>query len=673
MKITSEKIFTLQEKWREYMEDSWERGRENIEFIEQSEQYTGDDTKLSFEELCFNFMIKLLRTAQANGKNIELSVDLRSLCDADANEEKVFKRIFYYILLMEHNLESFRRGLDKSYAFGQAVYHIKPVREDQKTLNEVLQIECVEDVTTTFFDRHASRHDFRDGHFCGRSYRIKGKTLRKWYKSLTDVADDTTYNVIDFWFKENKLMEYVAVEGGQYIRKDLVDSLRQSELADRPTKKATCTYITYCRALQHHERFLEKRKMMKFNRLPMVFEAGSVVWADSKDRKKFETYPFGYHLRDTQLLTNYVGSAIADISKSVNADKFFFEPEHVMSQPAMQSAEQINTRSGGMIFTGDISKIRREQPQQIPPEMSALFTQLQATIQSLAGSYFENDSDKIKAVSGVALDKIFKRIDLIQNPVIIAHIEAINEVGRTVKEMIPLYYYQQRNICVTNESGTQEVITINEVEEQPNGVQTIKNDIRNLSTLYEYTIKVSPSEYLQNQNTKLELETIYQMNPQAFTITADLYARSLDIPVAEVLAKRLGATIARPLIEYGDGDITYQEYQQQKEQAQAQQQQQMMSSPDAQYTQARTAKETSQAHAIATQSQIDAFNAQTERMRENSLAQERQTKGFHEGAKLSMENANTQHAQQISLIEKTIEHTVPLKEEPAVEKPRVDD
>ena len=71
---TSKKIFKLMDKWSDYQSDSWDRGKESVEFINFSQQEVDDSNSISFEPLVFNFSKKWQSQAKANAKNIELSL-----------------------------------------------------------------------------------------------------------------------------------------------------------------------------------------------------------------------------------------------------------------------------------------------------------------------------------------------------------------------------------------------------------------------------------------------------------------------------------------------------------------------------------------------------------------------------------------------------------------------
>lgn len=646
--FTTKKVFELREKWRDYSQDSWKRGDDNLQFIERSEQYdSGDDNQ---EQFVFNLCNKILKTAQANGKDIDLTLNLYSMGYEEKEEKSAFKKLLSQLMLSGNNMSSIATSLDKVYSFGQSVFHVKPMRENNETLNQVLRIECLRDPKTAFFDPDAPSPTFHDGKYCGRSYQLSGKDLAKKYKRLRDeLQPDKKYEIIDFWYITTKSVNYKRLITKEYKREDLLHPVRDivdKKERDKIDKKSLKEYVVYLRVMKGFDRPLEKQLYEQIEVLPLVMDYGGYVWTGDN---KLESYPLGWHLRDAQILLNYSGTLIADIMKSMKADRFFLSPEHLQSQEARQSAAEINTREGALLFTGELAKIRREMSQQLPEGLLSYFGELTQLIQNLAGSYVDGTNSEIKAMSGVALDKMFNRVDLVQNPIIVAHLNTLNTLGYVLQCMIPTFYYQHRKIGIKNDDGTVQNIEINKTITQPGGLKTIENDIRHLRYSYEYRIKGSVAKRLQKQNLQFELQNLYQLYPQAIGQTIDIYINSLDIPQADTISRRLGVNIPRDLIRYGNGDINYEQYMQlasqQQAQAQMQAQQAMQQSPQYQALQAKAQSDIARSHADMSKAQSAQYQAETDRMKAQAASLNEHIKNVSNAAKVKID-ADTAHRQQ---------------------------
>ena len=630
------------------MSSSWERGRENISFTEQGCQAKEERTG-NRENFIFNIVNKVLRTAQAKSKEIDLS--LRLICDnkEDPKKCKAFQRLVSNIMFNQNNIKQIRQSLDKVYAFGQAVFHVKAVREDEKTLNHILAIENLPDPQTAFFDANSKSSNFNDGDYCGRCYLMGRSKLAKLYPRVPEFSlvssskgdDEDKIEVIDFWYKSSKKMEFMPLANGSYKRKDLINPLTDS-LLKTESKFSSVTVINYVRVVKEGNKVLDKQMNLPLSRLPLIMNTGGCIWTGDQ----YETYPLGYHLRHTQVLLNYTGSVIGSILKSTNADRWLFSQQHVKSAASKRSATQINDVEGGMIFDGNIGEIRREVSQQVPPTLNEIFISLQQTLQNLSGAYAD-DSANLKAISGVALDKLFDRADLVQNPIIVAHIETIAEIGEIIKEMIPIYYRENRSITTYSSDNQVEVIEINKEVTMPNGMVVVENEINDITSNYEYRVVATVSSRLQKQNTQTELATLYQLYPDAIGRTIDIYARSLDISTADIIARRLGADIPQPLIAYGDNNLSIDQYRMQQQQLQGEQQQLAQQDPQYQYLQARAQKESAHAQSAIAKTQIDQYSAQTQRIKEIGTIHNTATKNTLEARRSAIDALIAQNEQQL--------------------------
>lgn len=671
MAYSTKKIFELQREWQEYMQDSWQRGHDNLEFVVKSEQYAKQPKYNEAEQFVFNMSHKILTTAQANGKDIELSLNLYKKGNEDDKEKEAFKCLLHQIMMSGENRQQIGWSLDKVYSFGQSVYHIKNVRENNQTLNQKLKLECVRDPTTVFFDKYAESPTFYDGNFAGRSYCIKGEALKRDYKKFSHLENKRKYEVIDFWFMQLKKVPYVCLITGEYKRIDLVDENTDVIDKSKPIKKGMDKYLCHKRVLKDEEMPLEKHIFPKVNVLPLVMDYGGFVWTG---KHRLESFPLGWHLRDAQTLLNYSGSIIGDILKTMKDDRFFFNPEHLKSQEARNSANEVNTRSGGLIFTGNLATIRREVSQQLPEGLLSYFNELPNLIQNLAGSYIDGSNDQIKAMSGVALDKMFKRVDLVQNPFIVAHLKTLNVVGYVIQQMIPSIYHENRTLYLKQENGDMQEIEINKPQYQPNGYTTLINPIKNIANQYEYVIKASAAQRLQKQNLQTELQALYSLYQPAIATTIDLYVNTLDVPQTDVLSRRLGVTIPRELIQYGNNEINYAQYEQITEQKQAkaaqQQAQAEANNPQTQYLHARAQSEISRAQADQSNATTAAYRAQTEHLKVQEEAKNAHVKNVSDAVKVQFDQENAEAERQLQLTKShlqqaddIIESLKPLRDE----------
>ena len=636
MKYTPDAITKLIASWEEYMASSWDRGTNNLKSLYacSSENNTPQYKSTMTDSLSLNFKHKIIRTAQAQSRNISLALKVSALDKKTSVQEdlKAFQEIMEQIILTVENKDSFAQALDKVYDYGQAALHVKPMLVDSRTLNKVLTVENIRDLKSVFFDGRAERADFSDGQFCGRRYNINGAFLKKSYpRKLKGLNNGSEYEVIDFWYRSLQPFEFIKLENGSYKRSDLITS--SDEVIMNDTVKSTLPCVYYQRVIKGFTQVLESNTYNNnLFHFPIVFNSGGTFWMDDQ----YESFPLGYQLEDTQKFLNYTASAILHISKQMEADKYFFTAEQVKNK-GKNTMKELHQRGGAFLLDGSLKdgalNFRREQSQQLPPAFLELFQGLQTVIQSLAGSYFDNNSSEIKAYSGVALDKLFNRVDLLQNIAIYKHLLALNQVGMVIKELLPTYYFQEREV------GD---YTINQKTTNPQNITTVSNNIMDFTRHFDYKVDVGVSDAMRDQNMQTQLNELYQIFPQAIPQTIDLYINSLDIKDKEVLKRRLAVNIPPPLIRYGDGDSTLQEYQQEMQQLQAPAQQQQMAQAQQMQAEQQVQQEYLQAKTQAEQlkAQIAQFEAETERMKVQSENLNKHIDSVAKAAQVSVNHQN---------------------------------
>ena len=225
MKYTPKKIYNLYCKWQDFMSTSWQRGDENVDFIEKSHQEPQDDSK---ENLIFNFASTVLETAKANAKDIDLSLSLSSPLSNDMQEQNTFKLLLKKIMLNNDSLRAIPQSLDQAYSFGQSALLVKNVRENEETLNQTLEIKHLPHIKKGFFDCYSPTPDFNSGQFCGYITTVSRKKLEKTYPKLRNSDVSKTCDVIDFWFKDQKQVNYIPLANGEYKREDLINEYKDA-------------------------------------------------------------------------------------------------------------------------------------------------------------------------------------------------------------------------------------------------------------------------------------------------------------------------------------------------------------------------------------------------------------------------------------------------------------
>lgn len=583
-------IKKCQERWKHAFSDSNERGRECIAFAEQGKQWEDDvienrrsDNK---ETLVFNLCWKHLRKTQAKGKDVDVTLELSAVSDAsqqNVEESQVMQLVVNNAMLNTQHRQTFKGSLAKVYQFGYSVMVSSYKMESRKKLNRVPYVYFLDDPSQAFFDLGSVHPNKIDGNYCGIYRSLKKEDVLSRYPSLNNstYVKDSDNIVIDCWYRKWKKANYKLLVTGEYKREDLItpdDELQtQAGLEDlikdggeekKLEVKENISDIYFVRYL--NDKKIVTDELWPTEDLPMVYEPGSSIWTPDGQ----QSYPFVYHMMGAQILHNFAGSQAATLLKQATSDKWLAKPGHVQSPRAKRSAREINKKGGTFVFDEIASgeHPQRQMPAEVPMSLANFFSVFKQEIDEIAGAFVGDNDDTIKQISGVALDKLYDNIDILQNNVIDAHIQAIDIVGQLIRQMIPKLYTENRTLILRQSDGSSKAVEINKLL----STGDIANNVRDINDNYFYELKAGPSTALQKKQEQQLLESIYSFLPDAIARTADIFIRNSDVENSDVIARRLIGMCPPIIVQYSKGEVSEDEVfawlqQQQQQQAQSQQ------------------------------------------------------------------------------------------------------
>jgi hypothetical protein len=127
---------------------------------------------------------------------------------------------------------------------------------------------------------------------------------------------------------------------------------------------------------------------------------------------------------------------------------------------------------------------------------------------------------------------------------------AIRHTGRILIDLIPYVYTEERIIRVMGEDGTQKSVTVNSQEPQPvmgaNGQPEMDDEGQpNMGVFdltagkYDLTVTSGPSFTTRREEAAAQMTEFLRAYPAAAPVIGDIFAKNLDWPGADEIAKRL--------------------------------------------------------------------------------------------------------------------------------------
>ena len=122
---------------------------------------------------------------------------------------------------------------------------------------------------------------------------------------------------------------------------------------------------------------------------------------------------------------------------------------------------------------------------------------------------------------------------------------SIKQTGRIILDLIPHVYDKERALRIIGDDGKGEVVTVNQLSVDDQGVETLLNDVT--VGQYDVVMETGPGYNSKRQEAVDSMIQMLQVDPALMQQAGDLVFRNMDFPGAETIADRLAA--ANPLAQ----------------------------------------------------------------------------------------------------------------------------
>jgi len=662
--MTYEEISKSIQRWKSSYTSNNSRGESCIDFVTSNNQWEAatesDRESLNKETLTLNNSIKYLNRAINQARQIDFSLDIMQRnSEYDMEECNAFKLFVKHMYNSKENNSKFFNAYEKAMNYGYSVAFIRYGRESEFTLNQLPYIKIMEDPSCCFFDVNAKTRTKTDGNYSGYMVTTLKDDLIDMSPNFEDNKNVLDSNeVIYYFFRKKKKGVFTKFKSGEYKLSSLItmqdkDNFELDEMGNPITKKDWVSEI-FMRMYLNKE---QVGKTIKYpsNDLPFVYHPMLTSWTPKTGaNSNYETYPYTFYMKGAQRLHNFVMSQIATVLKFSSATKWLFRPEHLQNEDNKDHARNINGLEGGLVFPGgaDLPPPVKVPPDEIPMSLMQMGQQTNAEIDSISGAMMEMQPSDNVNISGKAMREFTKNIQMMNTGLVASHIEFISECCKIITQILVNIVTEQRLLCVKDNNGKMVDVIINKKDASGN---VIKNDIKDLQNSFYYEVVASPNQTMQDENTVMALQTMYQFNPQLFSVTGDILMESLDIPKSAELAKRIRATMDQDLLAYGNGEISDKQFQEIKAKK-AQKQKQEMEQQQQPIIQAHAQAAKGMAQAEIAKAQAANQDAATNKAKAESDALDKQTK--NELALLKINNDQLSAEQRIELegVKANLEH-----------------
>jgi hypothetical protein len=482
---------------------------------------------------------------------------------SDAKIAEILTGICRHIEVNSDADHSYDNAFNYAVRCGFGYWRVKTdyVRED--SFDQEIYIEPIHNPFTVYFDPNSTLPDGSDAEKCLITQVVSKKVFEKMYPDAeTGVGftqkgtGDTNaewvmkedIRIAEYWYTERKADKLCLLsDGSKVFRSDLPSDkdllIRGLVVIDeRPTLKKQIKMIK-CTAMEVLE---EGDWASKY--IPIIPVYGEEFVVDNKRKK----YGLVRMAKDAQRMYNFWKTSITEsIALAPKAKWLLAEGqdeghENEWAQANIKSMPVLRYKQK------DIEGVPAPAPTRIQPEappagIMAAADGVNSDMQAILG-IFDANQMATGNISGKALNGQQQQIDLTNFHYYDNLTRSIKHTARIILDLIPKIYDQARVMRIIGDDGKPDLVEINKLAQDEQGIQKILNDV----TVGEYDVVMDTGPGYNSKRIEAVNSMMPMLNadPNLMNVAGDLIFRNMDFPGADTIADRLAA--ANPLAQIDD-------------------------------------------------------------------------------------------------------------------------
>jgi len=567
--ITPQEILRLHEKWNNLYKENKDNGDLIASFVagdQWDSTVRADRKKDGKEVLTLNITQKHRNRVIADYQSINYTLKVKPKVVKSADHIKnVNELLDHYVL--KNNHEETAQAFEIGYTRGYTALKIVADYVNQFSYQLIPFIKHVKP-WRVFFDCDAESLTKSDGRFAGEVNFVNEYTLKTLYPKYkikesrynTEIfGDNNRVKVYDFFFKEEQKTKFYKI-GTKFKSEDQLTEYEKKNLGNSEYFEKLVTKIYACKCTEH-EFLVKPHEFYGIQKLPYYFIGEAIPIQKESVYKEYILPPLS-PLIDAQQMLNNAASQISTqatkkIERSVIIDKCSID------EIDMNSWGNFNVKAGAFPWKG----FNEMGQQNVPPvvlEPSNLDTSLlqlmqisKVMIDEVMGiNLSQQGSDEDNTQSGVALAQRIAQGDIVQKRFLYIFINALNEVGEGVKEMLAALVKDEYEFMLNGR-----MVKVNELAPSslPDAVVK-KGSLEKLHEEYDFIIEASPSSHLEKMRSRETLFKIGQSFKEYAPYFIDILFENLDINNSTELVERFKTMVDPVLRAVGKGEISEEEY-----------------------------------------------------------------------------------------------------------------
>ena len=448
--------------------------------------------------------------------------------------------------------------------------------ESDKSFDQCIKIECIDDPFAVLWDPLATNITRSDANYCFVNFLMDEDTFEKTYPDAQPVDFESnepwcndwldrssrSIRVCEYWRKKPTKRKLVELQDGFVGFQDEFEKNGITGPVAIKRSRDVESFEVECIKTNGFE-ILEEAVKWPTRHIPIIPVVGEEFNVGEK-RRRHSVIRFA---KDSQQLLNYWLSQQTEYVALQPKAPYIATAKQIGPYKDMWTEANVKNRP---VLIYDADPQAGGAPQRAQPPVSAQGIAEQIMLQKEAlrattGIYDAGLGKKSNETSGVAIAQRQRESDVGTSEFLDNLAASIAYTGEIIVDLIPFIYDTERQIRVLSEDGTETFEQINQRMMTPEGEQIVNALGRGR---YAVTVTTGPSYTTKRQEAAESMLMFVQANPQAAQYVLDLIAQNMDWPGAEQFAERFKKMLPPQLMPESDDPEEQQQRQAMAQKAQ---------------------------------------------------------------------------------------------------------
>jgi hypothetical protein len=573
----------------------------------------------------FNLLRQHCRQVQGDQRQARPSIRVRAVEDDDAEGAQLRQGL---ILNIEGQSNA-DRAYDTAFQFaaegGFGCWRIVTEYSSDDAWEQDILIKEVRDPFAVWFDPAAVEYDRRDAMFAFFEETISEDRFKTEHPdaAVSDFEAGRDYGTwfrkdgvrrAEYWVKKPVTKTLLLLSNGKTVDAEEVtpglDELAAQGVTVLRERKVQTHKV--CMYLVSGAEVLSGPHEWPGKYIPLVPVYGDLIHVGGRD----EYSGIVRHAKDAQRLVNYTTTTAMESVAKLPKNPYLVTPKMLEGKGVMQMWQRAATEDPLFLaYTPDAQAPGGRPIRENGPEFPAALVNLASVCQDLTkgvtGIHDVSRGDNPGSQSGKAILALQNKGDVANFNYQDNLSRSIRYTGEILLDLIPKVYDTERCVRVLGLDGGEKFEKVNAtVRDEQTGEWVKVNDLS--AGKYDVTVTTGPSFSTQRAEMVELMNGLFQSQPQAFALFADLFFKALDAPQAQEMAERAKFLLPPPLQQQmakgkelpPEAMLAMQQAEQAMQQAQMQVQALQQAAAELKQDQAKTAAD--KAAITAQKAQIDA-------------------------------------------------------------------